>query len=340
MTNENCVMSQSVLNIYTDYKACVFIDGTLISEIEEYTFLRIPLKKGTYELKIIPVDFSNFADTRIYIMPENNIEDLIKVYFADKISSLIKIKKQIKYLYSRLNKQNCLELYNCKTGEIFFTYPQSITYVGEFNAEGFAPIMEGGSLVVDEYDVEKPTGGCWGFVNWQGIICIPTIYNYFDECLFYNYCKFIVEKDGLHGMIDQQNHVLIKFLYNGLSYINSNLIFANNYLNKWGAIDEDENIIFDFIYDNYSQIWNSPLGKNTHFVLNINGDLKVEEFHDFVNVYITGGKSCIYDLSGKKISDTEYTEVVLMTDEDGYIHVTDKSHDKPYKFLLMDLADK
>lgn len=137
-------MNQSVLKIYTDYTACMFIDGTFVSEIEKNTFLRIPLKKGVYEIKIVPVDFSNLADTRIYIMPENNIEDLIRVYFANKIYSLLRLK----YLDIRRNKHNCLELYNSQTGEVILKYPQSITYVGEFNAEGFAPIMEGGVLLL------------------------------------------------------------------------------------------------------------------------------------------------------------------------------------------------
>lgn len=141
-------------------------------------------------------------------------------------------------------------------------------------------------------------------------------------------------------MLDQQNHVLIKFLYNGFSYINSNLIFVNNYLNKWGAIDENENIIINFKYDNYSLIYNSPLNKSTHFVLNINGNLITKKIHDFLDIYIIGGKSCIYDLLGNKINETEYTQVDLMTDMDGYIYVTDTIHEKPYKFLLMDLTNK
>lgn len=92
------------------------------------------------------------------------------------------------------------------------------------------------------------SGGMYGFMNGQGKLMIPAMYNEvgpFQEGLA------VVSKDDKFGIIDKRNQVIVDFQYDEiLEFVKNRAVVRKG--DQYGVIDRIGKIIFPFIYEDIS----------------------------------------------------------------------------------------
>jgi len=133
-------------------------------------------------------------------------------------------------------------------------------YLKEYSAEKYAafqqefpdyPFMQELAIDIDLFQMKLYpviSSGKYGFMNAQGKLMIPAIYNEvgpFQEGLA------VVSKEDLFGIIDKKNQVIVDFQYDEiLEFVSNRAIVRKG--EKYGVIDRLGKLIFPLIYDDIS----------------------------------------------------------------------------------------
>lgn len=105
-------------------------------------------------------------------------------------------------------------------------------------------------------DFDEENYGCvntdngWGFINREGYLMIPDVY----ETFFFPYFEkgfCIAKKEGKYGIIDRKNHTVFPFIYdNIIASLSSETPIIAFYLNGlWQVMDINCNSAFNLNYD-------------------------------------------------------------------------------------------
>jgi len=146
----------------------------------------------------------------------------------------------------------------------------------------------------------------YGFVNKNGVVIIPLIY---DFAINYISGYSIVTKENKDGLIDTDGKEIIPFIYDSISYMYGNY-YRIEKNKKYGIIDTNRKeiipIIYDLIsymYDKYYRIKNN----NKYGILDIFGNMILKMEFDMLeflkeNLFIVrnNGTSSLISLGGEK----------------------------------------
>lgn len=147
--------------------------------------------------------------------------------------------------------------------------------------------------------------GKWGYMDKKGKVKIKPIY---DGCCFekYDMCECtqsffidefcVIKTNKKYGLIDYRGNEIIKPQYDDLVYDKGEPFLRAKKIDKWGAIDFNNNIIFPFIFDdhlsyNKQNAIGSGVIKGVSFLL----DFKTKEMKptNYDNIDWTNGNTAI-----------------------------------------------
>lgn len=177
---------------------------------------------------------------------------------------------------------------------------------------------------------EKREGNHIGFINEQGKVIIPIIYDMildpYDEAI-------IVQKGNKSGLLSRENKVILPLEYDGFYYGYGNIWFSKN--NKYGLFDKHGRNLIPCEYD---EIRPDKFGTNCYVVArdgryglidshnNVLVDFKYDEL-DFVgkrHLSVKDPDTSLYgliDLSEKEIFPKQYLQIKPSLNQDAFIVV-------------------
>jgi len=307
-------MAYSILKIYVDIEAKLFVDNEFIADLLKNSYYRLELRKGVYDLLIISTKEDTIKYSCTYTMADNDMEDILRIKLNDSLEKLLDRKYRVKDSYIRTPNEGYSVIRYRNNEEK--NLPYRITWDEGFNIQGYLIFMIGGrikeGLLIPGFVSESdyPTDGKWGVLDIDGNICIEPTYSKISQ---FSYDVFLVENDGYWGVLDAEDTKLVDFKYLDLFKRENKIICVKDKFNKWGCISKTGDIVLDFIYDHV-------LDLGYAFALNIDGKLSYSADVGYIN---GGDIFLLYD--NGEIIKTDY----LAISDDGY--VKDSYHEGRYK---------
>ncbi|WP_230657156.1 WG repeat-containing protein [Psychrobacter sp. I-STPA10] len=169
--------------------------------------------------------------------------------------------------------------YSCNNNEALLTVTKAGKY-GFVNHQGeiVVPIIYDQAYSFYQNDLARvQLAGKYGFVNKQGKLVIPTIYDYADS---FSDGFARVTQQGKVGYIDQQNKVVIPFDYEAGWHFNKGFVTVKKE-DKYGVINQQNKVITPFEYDSISifsdqqdgQVYFELIKQDKHGVANQRGQI-------------------------------------------------------------------
>ncbi len=328
-------MELSVLKIYSDYPCDIYIDGELNASIQAELYHKIPLRKGIYDIRIVPKNHQEFSYSREYYMQEFGIEDLLKVEFKGDIK---RKDEELDTISNRVSERN--KIVDKRTDEVIFESQEML--ILDFNKDGVAPFVLLKGLRKRNYERYDYRSHSWpygkvGFINYEGEIIIPAIYTeVYRNWKNFNKILIVKNSEGFWGAIDYDNNTIIPFELtikdHRLVEVQEFILCGMNRGNKCGAYDTDGNIVIPFIYTDY-------ICDGAEYYFNIGGEIspiraRVEFWEeDYIEAFsICGGKTNAYDEHGSIIQEIPYSDIIYEIGNWDRLKVSDPEHQFHYYY--------
>ncbi len=229
----------SILKIISDLDCNIYIDDEFVCKIYANEYHHIPLQKGTYDLRIVLSSNENIFIQKEYIMPDHDMQDLLRISLANLLKEEKELAWKIKNRVLRETETH-YEIFDNSTNQ---SIPLPYSFADPFS-EGLAVVQRGGTygkveVAPGEY-LYLPELGGWGYIDIDG--------NEIIKCQYFNAREFKdglacinTEEDEKFGFIDRSGKLIIPQIYdtadsfsNGLSLVS--LCEKYGYINKHGKV--------------------------------------------------------------------------------------------------------